>query len=155
MKAAPPPWFPLEMAVLSLAPAAVIIGLVGQSWRNLQANFATGTVPQGTTYNGMGLSVGGFNYKGCIFGVVTPTGVYFRVWKMFAPLASPVFVPWECLSDGRRTQILWKSYYEAVATPPHGGGTARLSFTGAWAEDVERTHREFLAGHSVQPSAFQ
>ncbi len=150
MKGPLPPWFPLEVAVISVVPALVAITLVGQGWRNLQANFATRMVPEGTAYNGVSLSVGAFNYKGCIFGVVTPAGVYFRVWKMFAPTASPVFVPWESMAAGERKQLLWKSYYETLATPSSGGATARLSFSGAWSEDIERRHREFLSGQPQQ-----
>ncbi len=53
-------------------------------------------------------SLRGVNFNGILTLSVCPDGLRIGVWRIFAPFARNIFVPWQALSVSRRNRVLWK-----------------------------------------------
>ena len=102
------PWlFPLVFVGMWLLVGTLLSVMSG--WFGLMQRFPDRPQPAIFKLNNAYGSLRGVNFNGILILSVCPDGLRVGVWRIFAPFARSIFVPWQALSVTRRNRILWKT----------------------------------------------
>jgi hypothetical protein len=136
--------FPLIFVGLWLL-VGTLLGVMS-GWFGLMRRFPDRPQPAILKLNNAYGSMGGVNFNGILVLSVCPDGLRIGVWRIFAPFARNIFVPWVALSVTRRDRVLWK-----IAVLRFGASGPQLKIMSHVADRLAAAAR----GHWPEPGLFR